>query len=81
MHPANPSRGTPDTRGINLYTDGSKNNQRNNQQQSGAGVVIAINGQIALDYEGNQKIYDYHLSEKTSVFQSKVFAVKMATAT
>ena len=69
----NPSRGVPGTKGIHVFTDGSKDDQG-----TGAGVVILKDGKILLDSEGNEMKYNYHLDKKTTVFQSEVFAQKMA---
>ena len=69
----NPLRGIPDTKGINLFTDGSKKNLR-----TGAGVIVAIGDKPIKDSEGNEMKYNYHLAEKTTVFQSEIFALKMA---
>ena len=73
MSHSNPSRGIPDPRGLNIYTDGSKDNH-----QTGAGVAILKDGEVPVDTDGNEKIYSYHLTERTTVFQSEVFAQKMA---
>ena len=35
-------------------------------------------GQVSQDSEGNDRIYSYHLGDKTTVFQSEVFGQKMA---
>ena len=58
---------------MNIYTDGSKD-----KHQAGAGVAILKDGEVPVDTDGKEKIYSYHLTEKTTVFQSEVFAQKMA---
>ena len=73
MSHKNPTRGIPDIRGVNIYTDGSKNSD-----SSGAGVVIREGGNTVHDSEGNERIYSYNLGKNTTVFQSEVFAQKMA---
>ena len=73
MHPDNPSRGIPDIRGVNIYTDGSRN-----ELSSGSGVAILDGGQVSTTLDGEDMIYDYHLGGQTTVFQSEVFAQKMA---
>ena len=73
MSPHNPSRGTPDIRGFNIYTDGSKDGRA-----SGAGVAILDGGQVYYDYNGTRQVHSYHLGERTTVFQSELFAQKMA---
>ena len=73
LHPDNPLRGTPDVRGLHFYTDGSKN-----ESGTGAGVVILDGGQISTTPQGTERIYNYKLGKKTTVFQTEVFAQKMA---
>ena len=73
MSPQNPSRGTPDIRGVNIFTDGSKDGSR-----TGAGVVIMDGGQISTDSHGTEQTYQYHLGEHTTSFQCEMFALKMA---
>ena len=73
MSPHNPTRGIPDPRGYNIFTDGSKDGNK-----TGAGVVIMNGGQVSQDSEGNDRKYSYHLGDSTTVFQSEVFAQKMA---
>ena len=73
MSTLNPLRGVPDIRGLNLYTDGSKNSNN-----TGAGVVITDGGRVTSDAQGNLCRYNYHLNKNTTVFQSEVFALKMA---
>merc|ERR1712079_569085 len=68
-------RGRPDIRGVNIYTDGSKDGNR-----SGAGVVVMDGGQVRTDYNGTRQEYSYHLGENTTVFQTEVFAHKMAAS-
>ena len=77
MHPENPLRGVPDPKGVNLFTDGSKD-KGPNKGNTGAGVVVTIDNKVSIDTEGKEKIYKYHLEPKTTVFQSEVFALKMA---
>ena len=72
MLPHNPCRGFPSTAGLNIYTDGSKD-----KEQTGAGVVILDNGEV-LEVEGEELAHSYHLGRKTTVFQSEIFALKMA---
>ena len=70
----NVARGYPKTRGLNIYTDGSKQGQ-----QTGAGVVIMDGDRVLFDNQAqNERTYTYHLDRKTTVFQSEVFAQKMA---
>ena len=73
LNPENPSRGIPDIRGVNIFTDGSKDNLN-----SGAGVVIMDGGQVSTDSQGEEQKYKYHLGPETTVFQAEVFAQKMA---
>ena len=56
MSPHNPTRGIPDPRGYNIFTDGSKDGNK-----TGAGVVIMNGGQVSQDSEGNDRKYSYHL--------------------
>ena len=75
MSPHNPARGIPDPRGVNVYTDGSKN-----RHQSGAGVVVLNGGQVHKNPATKEELnFQYHLGEKTTVFQSELFAQKMAS--
>ena len=62
MSPHNPSRGTPDIRGFNIYTDGSKDGRA-----SGAGVAILDGGQVYYDYNGTRQVHSYHLGERTTI--------------
>ena len=71
--PGNPNRGVPDIRGVNIYTDGSKQGL-----PTGAGVVVIDGGQVDTNLVGEERRYHYHLGDKTTVFQSEVFALKMA---
>ena len=54
MHPDNPSRGTPDIRGVNIYMDGSKD-----KTSSGAGVAIIDGGQVVTTEDNTEHIYQY----------------------
>jgi len=69
-------RGRPDLRGVAIYTDGSKNSKGNTE--TGAGVAILDGGNLSIDSEGAEQIYSYHLGRQTTVFQSELFAQKMA---
>ena len=73
LHPDNPLRGTPDPRGLNIYTDGSKD-----ENGTGAGVVVLDGGQVSTTPQGTDRKYQYKLGNKTTVFQAEVFAQKMA---
>ena len=73
MMPKHPTRGVPDIRGVNIFTDGSKDGHR-----TGAAVVIRDGGQTCIDDEGNERSYQYHLGCNTTVFQTEMFALKMA---
>merc|ERR1711876_146697 len=73
MMPKNPLCGIPNTGGINIYTDGSKDGPK-----TGAGVVVTRNDKAIVDSEGVDMIYNYHLAEKTTAFQCELFALKMA---
>ena len=73
MSAKNPTRGIPDIRGVNIYTDGSKDSN-----SSGAGVVIREGGNTTTNSDGGERIYSYNLGKNTTVFQSEVFAQKMA---
>ena len=68
----NPNRGVPDIRGVNIYTDGSKQGL-----PTGAGVVVIDGGQVDTNLVGEERRYHYHLGDKTTVFQSEVFASKL----
>ena len=59
--------------GVNIFTDGSKDGFR-----TGAAVVIRDGGQTCIDDEGNERSYQYHLGCNTTVFQTEMFALKMA---
>ena len=74
MSPHNPTRGIPDPRGVNIYTDGSKDGPK-----SGAGVVVHNGGQVHKNPStGEDIVHSYHLGSRTTVFQSEIFAQKMA---
>ena len=73
MHPDNPLRGIPDPSGLNIYTDGSRD-----ADLTGAGVVILDDGQVCKTTDNSEHIHKYHLGPDTTVFQTEVFAQKMA---
>ena len=73
MMPQNPLRGVPDIRGLNIFTDGSKDHAN-----TGSGVVVMDGGQVLKDVDNNEMKYTYHLDKRTTVYQSELFALKMA---